>query len=64
MKAVRIHTYGGPEVLQLEELALPVPGPGEILVKVRAAGVNVIRPGPRIVPSVRDARGIPGRFKS
>ena len=39
MKAVRIHTYGGPKVLQLEELALPVPGPGEMLVKVRAAGV-------------------------
>jgi NADPH:quinone reductase-like Zn-dependent oxidoreductase len=31
MEAIRIHTYGGTEVLQIEEVAVPVPGPGEIL---------------------------------
>lgn len=49
MKAVRIHAFGGPEVLQLEEVARPVPAPDEILVKVYASGVNpvdwVIRDG-------------------
>jgi len=40
MKAVRILRPGGPEVLELSEVEDPVPGPGEILVRVRAAGVN------------------------
>src|SRR4051812_36794355 len=40
MKAVRIHGFGGPEVLQLEEAPRPEPGPGEVLVRVHAAGVN------------------------
>jgi len=40
MKAVRIHRYGGPEVMQLEELPMPTPGPGQALVRVEAAGVN------------------------
>jgi hypothetical protein len=31
MQAVRIHTYGGPEVLKYEEAPLPKPGPGEAL---------------------------------
>lgn len=38
--AVRIHSFGGPESLALEEVLLPAPGPGEVLVRVRAAGVN------------------------
>jgi len=42
MKAVRIHAFGGPEVLQLEEVARPVPAPDEILVKVHASGVNPV----------------------
>ncbi|HEX8795770.1 MAG TPA: quinone oxidoreductase [Polyangiaceae bacterium] len=42
MKAIRVHRKGGPEVLQLEELATPRPGPGEALVRVEAAGVNFI----------------------
>ncbi|PTT66771.1 NADPH:quinone reductase, partial [Arthrobacter sp. HMWF013] len=33
---------GGPEVLELAEAAVPVPGPGQLLVKVAAAGVNFI----------------------
>ncbi len=40
MKAVRFHELGGPEVLRFEELADPVPGPGELLLKVEAAGLN------------------------
>src|SRR5580693_5637444 len=40
MKAVVIRAYGGPEVLKLEELPDPVPGSGEVLIRVVAAGVN------------------------
>ncbi|WP_435178031.1 quinone oxidoreductase family protein [Actinacidiphila sp. bgisy145] len=40
MRAVRIDTFGGPEVLTPVELPDPVPGPGEVLVRVEAAGVN------------------------
>lgn len=42
MKAIRIHTYGGPEVMQLEELPTPSPGPGEALVRIHAASVNFL----------------------
>ena len=42
MRAIRVHEYGGPEVLQLEEVTLPEPGGGEALVTVEAAGVNFI----------------------
>jgi NADPH:quinone reductase-like Zn-dependent oxidoreductase len=40
MKAIRIHNYGGPEVLQYEDTPHPTPGPGELLIKVHAASVN------------------------
>jgi NADPH:quinone reductase len=40
MKAIRVHQFGGPEVLQLEEIPMPKPGPGQVLVRVHAAGVN------------------------
>ncbi len=42
MKAIQIHATGGPEVLQLEDLPIPQPGPGQVLVRVEAAGVNFI----------------------
>ena len=40
MRAVRFHEYGGPEVLRLEEVPDPEPGPGEVIVRVRAVGLN------------------------
>ena len=42
MKAVVLRQYGGPEVLRFEDYADPVPGPGEVLVRVAAASVNPI----------------------
>ncbi|NRQ32184.1 zinc-binding dehydrogenase [Nonomuraea sp. NN258] len=55
MTAVRIHAHGGPEVLTVEQVPIPRPGPGEVLVRVRATSVSwfdagyrkgVIRPRP------------------
>src|SRR6202041_760722 len=40
MKAVVVHQYGGPEVLEFEDYPDPVPGAGEVLVRVAAASVN------------------------
>src|SRR5688572_15965831 len=40
MRAVVLHSHGGPEVLSLEEVADPVPGPDEVLVAVAATAVN------------------------
>jgi NADPH:quinone reductase-like Zn-dependent oxidoreductase len=42
MKAIVLHQYGGPEVLKWEEYPDPVPGQGEVLIKVAAASVNPI----------------------
>jgi NADPH2:quinone reductase len=40
MKAIQVTEFGGPEVLKLNELPTPKPEPGQVLVKVGAAGVN------------------------
>ena len=40
MKAIRVHKFGNPEVLQLEEVPIPKPAPGQVLVRIHAAGVN------------------------
>ncbi|MFY0611130.1 MAG: NADPH:quinone reductase [Hyphomicrobiaceae bacterium] len=40
MKAIRAHSFGGPEVLQLDDVDDPTPGAGEVVIDVRAAGVN------------------------
>ena len=57
MRAVRIHEDGGPDVLRYEELDDPEPGPGEVLVALRAAGLNHldiwIRKGLPSVPKPR-----------
>ena len=42
MRAIRIHKAGGPEVLQLDEVELPPPGPGEARVRHHAIGVNYL----------------------
>lgn len=42
MKAIRINEFGGPEVLKLEEVPDPRPGPGQVLVAVKAVGVNPV----------------------
>jgi len=42
MKAIRVHEFGGPEVLRLEEVPTPRPGPGQVLVRMHAIGVNPV----------------------
>lgn len=42
MKAIRVTSPGGPEVLQLADVEMPTPGPGEALVRLHAVGVNFI----------------------
>jgi NADPH:quinone reductase len=42
MKAIRIHNYGGPDVLSYEDAPVPNAGKGEAVVKIAAAGVNFI----------------------
>jgi len=42
MKAIQIRATGGPEVLETAELEIPVPGPGQVLIRVEAIGVNFI----------------------
>jgi len=42
MKAIRVHAFGGPEVLKLEEIPAPKPTKGQVLINVRAIGVNPV----------------------
>ncbi|MBI4498967.1 MAG: quinone oxidoreductase [Chloroflexi bacterium] len=42
MKAMRIHETGGPEVLRYEDIPDPTPGPGQVVVKLSAIGVNYV----------------------
>ena len=42
MKAIRVHEKGGREVLRLENVDVPAPGPGELLIDVEAIGINFI----------------------
>lgn len=42
MKAIRVHEFGGPEVLKSEDVPEPSPAAGQVLVRVRAAGVNPV----------------------
>lgn len=39
-RALRLHAYGGPETVSIDSVETPVPGPGQVLVQVKAAGVN------------------------
>jgi len=55
MKAVRFHAFGGPEVLAYEDAPKPEPGTGDVLVRVRAAGINppdlYLRDGYKMLPA-------------
>lgn len=42
MHSVRVHALGGPEVMRYEEIDVPRPGDGEVLVKIAAAGLNFL----------------------
>ena len=42
MKAIRVHAFGGPEVMQISTLPDPEPGPGQVLVRLATAGVNPV----------------------
>ncbi len=42
MKAIRVHEFGDPEVMQVEEVPDPRPGPGQVVVKIRAIGINPV----------------------
>lgn len=42
MKAIRVHEFGPPEVMKLEDVPDPLPGPGQVVVRVHAAGVNPV----------------------
>ncbi|TYB69227.1 NADP-dependent oxidoreductase [Nonomuraea sp. PA05] len=64
MKAIRLHEFGGPEVLRHEEVPVPEPKPGEVLVRVHAIGVNppdwYVREGlPNVPPDLRPPLSLP-----
>src|ERR1700745_3559382 len=40
MKAVQLSRFGAPDVLEILELPRPIPGPGQVLIRIRAAGIN------------------------
>jgi NADPH:quinone reductase len=42
MQAIRVHECGGPDVMRLEDVPDPMPGPGEVVVRIHAAGVNPV----------------------
>jgi NADPH2:quinone reductase len=42
MKTIRVHEFGGPEVMKIEELPDPSPGPTQVVVRVKAVGVNPV----------------------
>jgi NADPH:quinone reductase-like Zn-dependent oxidoreductase len=54
MKAVRVHRFGPPEVISLDDLPKPEPGRGEVVVRVKAAGIGpwdaLIRSGKSVLP--------------
>lgn len=67
MKAIRVHQFGGPEVLKLEEVPEPRPAEGQVLVRAKAVGVNPVETyiragkyGPREFPFTpgTDAAGV------
>ena len=64
MKAIRMHQFGGPEVLTYEEIADPIPSPGQALVDIQAIGVNFADVYGRKGASSVDLPTIPGQEAS
>jgi NADPH:quinone reductase-like Zn-dependent oxidoreductase len=66
MKANRIHRFGLPEVIKLEEADRPLPGEGEVLIRVKASGVGPwdgrIREGKKCLASTLASDARPGPF--
>src|SRR5437764_10691037 len=60
-KAVRFDDYGGPEMLEVHDVPRPEPGPDEVLVAVRAAGIN---PSEAAIPAGRVREIFPATFPS
>ena len=67
MKTIRVHEFGGPDILKLEELPDPTPAAGQVVVKINAIGVNPVETyiragkyGPRPFPYTpgTDAAGV------
>jgi NADPH:quinone reductase len=61
MRAVRFDRYGGRDVLYIADVGVPVPGPGQVLVRVRAAGIN---PGEAAIRAGALASRFPATFPS
>ncbi|HKN46594.1 MAG TPA: alcohol dehydrogenase catalytic domain-containing protein, partial [Candidatus Polarisedimenticolia bacterium] len=68
MKAIRVHEFGGPDVMRLEEIPAPRPNTGQVVIRVKAAGINPvdtyvragtypIKPGLPYTPGI-DAAGV------
>ena len=72
MQAIRVHQFGGPEVLRVEDVPVPEPGPGDALIRVEASGVNYtdvyhrtgLYPGPLPLTLGREAAGTVERVGS
>src|SRR5579871_5931427 len=66
MKAVRIYEYGDPSVMKLEDVPTPVPGKGEVLVRMEASSVNFLdivqRRGDTAKQSFYNQNGLDGEF--
>ncbi len=60
-RAVRFDRYGGPDVLVVAEIPMPTPGPGEVVVEVRAAAIN---PGESSIREGRLHDRFPATFPS
>ncbi|MDJ1506126.1 NADP-dependent oxidoreductase [Xanthocytophaga agilis] len=63
MKAIRLHAFGGPEVLRYEDVPLPALEPGEVLIRVHAIGINppdwYLRDGFKTVPNFKPSITLP-----
>ncbi|MYR62457.1 zinc-binding dehydrogenase [Streptomyces sp. SID625] len=64
MRRVRYHAYGDPEVLEMEEVAVPEPGPGQVVVRAEAIGANFVDTKIRRGPSSGSIfeRPLPGKL--